>query len=193
MKHNTEKLTALLIFVSLWMLPFAGCATLDDQMREYSIGQTGPAGGIIFYDRGPQEGRWRYLEVAPVEYEQSLLWGPSDIELETSLALGAGPGNTQAIAEAFDAAGKFDTAAQYSSSLVINSYDDWFLPSRDELNLMYHILGVRNPEKFRGVGNAYWSSSQYSKTLAWAKGFASGVQGRIEKFDRLIVRPIRAF
>ncbi len=193
MKHRRKKLTALLIAVSLWMLAFPGCATLEDQMREYSIGDKGPAGGIIFYDRGPQEGRWRYLEAAPAEYEQSLRWGPSDIEAETSMALGAGPGNTQAVVEAFDAAGEFDTAAQYSSSVVINGYDDWFLPSREELNLMYRILGVSKPEDFRGVGYGYWSSSQYSRTLAWAQGFASGVQGRIEQFDRLIVRPIRAF
>ncbi len=190
MKH---RINILLTAVSLWILAFSGCATMPDQMREYSIGDEGPAGGIIFYDRGPQEGRWRYLEAAPAEYEQTLRWGPADIEAETSTALGAGPENTRAIAEAFEAAGEFDTAAQYSSLAVINGYDDWFLPSREELNLMYRTLGVKNPEGFRGVGYGYWSSSQYSRALAWAQGFASGVQGRIEKFDRLIVRPIRAF
>jgi hypothetical protein len=43
----------------------------------YKIGDTGPAEGIVFYDKFSSAGGWRYLEAAPVETEQKLGWGIS--------------------------------------------------------------------------------------------------------------------
>ena len=37
------------------------------QQTLYRIGDTGPAGGLIFYDKGNNIGGWRYLEAAPVD------------------------------------------------------------------------------------------------------------------------------
>jgi len=33
----------------------------------YAVGDTGPAGGIVFYDKGSESDGWRYLEAAPTE------------------------------------------------------------------------------------------------------------------------------
>ena len=43
--------------------------------RIYNIGDTGPAGGLIFYDKGIFSHGWRYLEAAPAETEFTTQWG----------------------------------------------------------------------------------------------------------------------
>ena len=35
--------------------------------QEYKVGDTGPAGGLIFFDKGALTNGWRYLEAAPVD------------------------------------------------------------------------------------------------------------------------------
>lgn len=36
---------------------------------------TGPAGGLIFYDKGSYSDGWRYLEAAPYDQSSDLTWG----------------------------------------------------------------------------------------------------------------------
>ena len=120
----------------------------------YKIGDTGPAGGIVFYDKFSSSGGWRYLEVAPVETEQKFPWG---VALNgTSFALGDGKRNTQIIVEELRK-NKIGGAAQYCDDLEYGGCTDWFLPSRDELDLIYQNL------KEKGLGgfanDNYWSSS----------------------------------
>jgi hypothetical protein len=99
----------------------------------YRIGDTGPAGGLIFYDKGNNSQGWRYLEAAPYEAEFQAVWSVRDTRVEnTQEAIGNGRRNTQLIIEAFTRAiGEWDTAAQYCDELVFNGFDDWFLPSKD--------------------------------------------------------------
>jgi hypothetical protein len=120
----------------------------------YKVGDTGPAGGIVFYDKFSNSGGWRYLEAAPVETEQQFPWG--DVSAGgLSPALGDGKKNTQLIVEALKAA-KIGGAAQYCDDLEYGGYTDWFLPSRDELNLMYQNLKEKGLGSF--TGESYWSS-----------------------------------
>jgi serine/threonine protein kinase len=146
------------------------------------------AGGIIFYIDGTgQHG----LVCAAYDQSTKSQWGCYDNTIYgTSTSIGSGQSNTDKIV---NACSDSDCAARICSNLVLNGYSDWFLPSKDELNLMYENL------KQRGLGNFssyYWSSSEYSgyeTYYAWGQGFSSGGQGFNNKFNAYYVRAVRAF
>lgn len=69
-------------------------------------------------------------------------------------------------------------------------YDDWYLPTKDELNLIYQNL--RKTEKILG-DDWHWSSSQGMDNYAWAQMFSNGSQTNYYKPDSLVVRAVHAF
>jgi hypothetical protein len=82
------------------------------------------------------------------------------------------------------------TAAITCSNLVEGGYSDWFLPSIDELSVMYaqrEIIG--------GFSNVrYWSSSEFDPLGAWIFNFETGLAATNYKhFYFYNVRPIRYF
>lgn len=137
------------------------------------IGKIGPSGGFVFYDTGNYiaHGTWRYMEAAPASTEwTNKQWGTRGHILSgIGTDVGTGQTNTTIIKNWLDTntdnswgdvANKTDRAAYLCDSLVYGTYDDWFFPSRDELNLMYQNL------KCQGIGgftsDCYWASSQDS-------------------------------
>jgi len=146
----------------------------------YRIGDTGPAGGIIFYDKGNNSGGWRYLEAAPVDIAQRLFMSSEGISIEAQRSVGTGKSNTQAIMiQANNKGGGFGWAAQACVAYTLNGFNDWFLPSRDELNFMYGNLHMRNLGGFNP--DWYWSStynesSTFNRYSWWAINFSDGKQ-----------------
>jgi hypothetical protein len=69
-----------------------------------------------------------------------------------------------------------------------NNLTDWYLPSKDELNLLY-LQNVR----VGVVMNNYWSSSEGASQGAWIQALDNGSQSGFSKGFPLYVRPIRAF
>jgi hypothetical protein len=161
--------------------------------KVYKVGEFGPAGGIVFYDKGVFSGGWRYLEAAPSETEFTAQWGAYQKDVSgTGTAIGAGKRNTQVIADYLRQTGESGRAAQLCASLDFDGYKDWFLPSKDELNLMYTNLKQKGLGSFQN--NWYWSSSQDGSNGAWGQGFSDGGQvGYDGKSSTDYVRPIRAF
>jgi TolB-like protein len=164
----------------------------DNNTGDYTIGDIGPAGGIVFYDRGVFSDNWRYLEAAPAETEFTAQWGAYEILVgRTETALGTGKGNTQIIVERLRRLGETKKAAQLCTALDFNGYRDWFLPSKDELDLMYKNLKAKSLDSF---GNGwYWSSSEGNGNIAWGQYFSVGSQGSYTKGNAGSVRAIRAF
>jgi hypothetical protein len=164
--------------------------------REYKIGDRGPANGLIFYDKGTFSNGWRYLEAAPVETELNAEWGPRESVDGTATVVGSGRRNTELIVEFLRREKESNQAAQVCEALDIDGYADWFLPSKDELNLLYTNLKEKGLGEFSD--NVYWSSSEYGRTMAWAqrfrdgRQFISGFQGGLKNFA-CSVRAIRAF
>ena len=77
------------------------------------------------------------------------------------------------------------------SELNLNGYDDWFLPSMDELNLIYTNLKELKIGKLSDA--LYWSSSETDFNNAWLLDFATGVQNEYHVNKIARVRAIRAF
>jgi hypothetical protein len=84
-------------------------------------------------------------------------------------------------------------AAQLCDGLSYGGYGDWFLPSKEELDLMYDYLHKKGVGGFADV--SYWSSSEDDNYYnAWLQGFGHGGQGNFNKNYSLgRVRAVRAF
>jgi hypothetical protein len=148
------------------------------------------AGGIVFYlDSTGQHG----LVCAPSDqgvYEWCE-WATHSIA-GTSINFGTGQVNTALIVSGSTLR---PNAASVCDDLVLNAYSDWFLPSLEELQLIYFNLHLQNLGGFNGT---YWSSSQVAAPWAWANAqdlsFNSGQigYGQFNGSTRL-VRAVRFF
>ncbi|WP_018526704.1 caspase family protein [Alkalispirochaeta alkalica] len=151
----------------------------------YRVGDRGPAGGVVFYDKGNTSGGWRYLEAWTADEDRRHQWKTSQTSTPgTSTAVGSGYRNTYTAM-----AGSEHPAAQVAMNARHGGFNDWFLPSKDELNLMY-----QKREVIGGFASVdYWSSSESGSHGARYRGFGNGRQYRSNKRDSLRVRVVRAF
>jgi len=162
----------------------------DETIKTYKIGDKGPAGGWIFYDNGSSTRGWRYLEAAATDQSEEAVWGGDGAiaSKSTAIEIGAGKANTNKIIKVF---GNGSYAAKLCADYRGGGKNDWFLPSKNELNLMYTNL------KAKGIGGFsdtdYWSSSEASEPYAWYQSFVDGSKDNNTKTNRLYVRAIRAF
>ena len=158
----------------------------------YVIGDAGPAGGIVFeIDDTKQNG----LEAAPVD-QGSAPWGcqGTTVPGASETAVGSGAANTAAIVAGCSQAG---IAAKIADDYSLNGYDDWYLPSKDELALLI-ILKIHQDTIVGGFANAeYWSSTEekggHDKFKAWCQDFTYGDQCTTTKGSTLRVRAVRVF
>jgi hypothetical protein len=87
-------------------------------------------------------------------------------------------------------------AMDAAASATSQGYDDWYLPSIDELELMYNTIGIDTVEGNIGGFEYtwYWSSSESTGDgHAWCVRFDNGAGGNINLFVTPRVRVIRAF
>ena len=160
----------------------------------YKIGDRGPAGGVIFFDMGFIYDGWRYLEAAPPGTVINLQWGADGSSVDgTSDAIGTGKRNTELIVECLIQLGESMRASQFCASMNLDGFTDWFLPSRDELDLMYRNLHQKGMGGF-DESQYYWSSTQYDRTQASVQEFRNGyIQQNAYKSGAHKVRAIRSF
>jgi len=149
----------------------------------YKIGDKGPAGGIVFYDKGNNSDGWRYMEAAPVN-QGHLEWGAKGQNVSTRTEIGTGKANTAAILAVDANAPAAKACADYRGG---GKYD-WFLPSKDELNELYKQRNL-----FDISSGFFLSSSQYSNDCACLQVFVKGDQGFNGKYLNFFVRAVRAF
>lgn len=196
------------IVVSLFVMagcpdasPQAGFQSNGESDAVYQIGDTCPAGGIVFYDKGEYSNGWRYLAVAPKSTEwEGQTWGGYGTVIGPSAQntpIGTGAANTEAIVQEL---GHDDYAARLCANLVHGGCDKWFLPSKDELREIYDTLhNIAEPlDEFET--EAYWSSSESddpekSDQAAWGKNFFNGYEGIYNKGTppTMFTRAVRAF
>jgi hypothetical protein len=201
----------------------------------YTVGQSGPGGGTIFYVAttpfacGPtRSATCTYLEAAPsgwnggadplrrwanTTYQNTAVGSSGSSETATATAIGWGYRNTRAII----LQGNSDTATSaaaladsYTVTVSGVTYDDWYLPSKDELNQMCKWVrgvawtsdetvcsgGAINSGTAGAAGfveSSYWSSTEGAASNAWTQAFNGGNQINVGKGNPLYVRPVRAF
>lgn len=156
----------------------------------------------------------RYLEAAPSD----LLLGDSDyshifgyyrttrngapVLIGTATGIGAGQANTTALVAAMGSTAYITsttstttTTADYAARMCdiheAGGYSDWFLPSKDELNMMH--MNLKNNNRGGFSGDYYWSSSEGIANYACYQNFNSGTQHYDGRNYDFRVRPVRAF
>lgn len=153
----------------------------------YSIGSPGPAGGIVFYVDGMGGG----LELAPMDQGAEIVWGCQGTSIvgAQNTGLGYGDANTNAILT--DCADPI-CAAKICDDFILNGYSDWYLPSLDELSLVY--LNIFNEHKGNLSPGFYWSSTEQNSERAWQYLFGTGSKvDNYKSYDDSNVRAVRSF
>ncbi len=87
--------------------------------------------------------------------------------------------------------GGYHAAARYCHKLVYGGYDDWHLPNRYELNLMYTNRSAIPGLNLRG--DLYCSSTEGASISVWAQRFSDGAQSGSYKGDHWLIRCVRRF
>lgn len=155
---------------------------------------TGPAGGWVFY-RNPDYSTdgWLYLEADQQDIDTSSWSSPAlDIPGAENQAIGAGLSNTEILYTELEAANQEVQAAQLAYTHSAAGFEDWFLPSALELQLMYNRLHINGIGEFQNTG--YWSSTQYDADYADVITFNNGNLGSGGKtITSYYVRPVRRF
>jgi len=152
-------------------------------------------GGIVFYvDEIEERGLVAAMEDLPDMYT----WGcmGSIINGSDGLSIGFGLQNTL---DAINGCSEVNTAPYVAYHTSIQDYDDWFLPSYDELIEMHYSIG--NGSDYGNIGgfNASWyySSTELlqDETNVYANDFTNyySNSGGVHKGNLCSVRPIRAF
>jgi hypothetical protein len=150
-------------------------------------------GGIIAYilqsgDPGYDANVLHGLIAAPSDQSSGIQWynGTYTTTGATAMVLGTGNANTNTIVSS-QGAGSY--AAKLCYDLVLNGYSDWYLPSKDELSILY-----LNKVAIGGFANSpYWSSTEYNSNYTLIHYFGDGSQGIAFKNSPFYVRAIRAF
>ena len=88
-----------------------------------------------------------------------------------------------------ESAGEWDEAINFATDLVDSGFDDWYLPTKNELELVYNQIG--NFGNFQP--SYYWSSSENYNGSAWNVTFSNGLTDSSNKGSSFRVRVIRAF
>ncbi|WP_179375955.1 Lcl domain-containing protein [Winogradskyella wichelsiae] len=115
----------------------------------------------------------------------------------TGTAVGTGAANTATIITA-QGATETDYAAGLARAYTGGGFNDWFLPSQDELNEMYLNKAAIEATATANSGavfynDYYWSSSEVNNSYAWYQSFADGNKLGFFKYISYYVRAVRAF
>ena len=132
-----------------------------------AIGENYQGGVIAYIDNTGEHG----LIAAKQDQNDCLGWcyGNTVVTGATETAYGTGKNNTTKIVQA-QGIGVSMYAARLCNDLVLNGYSDWFLPSKDELNLLYENRDAIGG--FTSFNKMYWSSTEYDIDYAWYQSFS---------------------
>ena len=159
-------------------------------------------GGILFYilqpgDPGYDPNTIHGLIAASSDQSNGIVWSNNTNTLiggstSNAFALGTGMANTTAIV---NQSGAGTCAASICQAYNGGSYTQWYLPSADELNLMYTNIGQGSVSNIGGfAADYYWSSTEsLSGSLSYFVNFSDSNMFYTGKYNTFHVRAIRSF
>lgn len=172
---------------------------------DYKLGDIGPAGGIIFYDKGNYSNGWRYLECAQKNAGNGNWCSNPQSMPEQKSGLGDGEFNSYYI---YAELGKL-TAAYKALSYSVNGYSDWYLGSAQEYKELVNYCKSRKMKKrlkkagFDAINGGllsnvvFWTSEYSGSGKVYIVYGVKGLTGQVleGKYDAgaYMVRPIRKF
>ena len=166
----------------------------------FNVGDIGPGGGIVFYEKNDWTDGWKYLEAAPRTWlngvpgvsgrTQDLIqaFGTSVAEFNTTtVGIGHGDVNTLNTSSYHN---------NFNNAFYNNTFGNkrgWYLPSRDELRELYNFKVDYGNDELQFDTEAYYNSSTdpYNVNIAWLIHMGNGNGGYSGKGGGLRKRAIR--
>ncbi len=153
-------------------------------------------GGVIFYlDATGEHG----LISAVSDQSFDAVWGcpPLIVNGANGEEIGTGAQNTTDIVNGCSSTIS-GFAAELCENLELNEFNDWFLPSKDELNELYQNRDIVNTTSIENGGAQledaeYWSSSHQNNNSVFVQHFTAGNQFGVSEDELYNVRAVRAF
>lgn len=183
----------------LFSASVASMITVEDTTRwnalskksRYHIGDLHQGGMIFYLEPDGEHG----LVVSLSDIAESVVWAVSDVFSDAS----SNYNGAQNTSEIVSTEGAGDYAAYYCDTLVLNGYDDWYLPAPDEMYLLFRagyvlntILEQDGDAQTEGItAGEYWTSKERNATESFL--FLNGHLGHAAKNQVANVRAIRAF
>ncbi len=166
------------------VLMLANCK--EEVSEPLILGQTYQGGIIIFLDDNAQHG----LIATTTDQHTTVQWclGSCQSTNASGTAPGSGKVNTAKIV-ALQTNGNY--AASICDQLVHNGYDDWFLPSKDELHFLF--VQKESGRIFNFLAKEYWSSTESTAGRAWIEHMGNGDMSEGIKENTACVRAMRSF
>ncbi len=196
MKITTLKTKILILLITL----IASCT--DD--KNYNIGDF-KQGGVVFWV--DDSGNHGLVCAKSDQYGgKGVRWygGTSGLTYANGYVPFSGESNTLLIISSLESIGIDGStyAALICNKLHIHeggiTYGDWYLPSLNELQLMYQNRSIINETSVENGGTEftndyYWSSTEHGHEAAWCTAFNNGNSSTISKGWEFKVRAIRSF
>tara|TARA_R110001606_G_scaffold107625_2_gene232391 strand:- start:41299 stop:50172 length:8874 start_codon:yes stop_codon:yes gene_type:complete len=163
-----------------------------------TIGQSYQGGKVIYED---PSGNWGLIaaESDAPNGSYGTSWGQDyssyynqDLIGGTLSGIGTGSYNTQIMLDYAAGNPEWNTGAATSATATQNGYPDWYLPSKDELQLIYNnrsFFDAFSTTSYVG----YWSSTEASGGFAYSFNFDDGYSSSDFKDDYAHIRSVRTF
>lgn len=164
----------------------SGLASWQVADSTFSIGQSYGGGKIFWLDASGRHG----LIAATEDQSPGMQWNNSGLGTGATLdAVYSGRVNTTMIIST-PGTGGYAAKLCTDYAVTVNSeyYDDWYLPSKYELNLLYPQKDVIGGF----AASVYWSSTESGGSFAWAVNFINGGMSADPKTSAYYVRCVRA-
>lgn len=135
------------------------------------VGDTGPAGGIVFYVATAPQAWGQFMEVRPEIFGQ-LKWDTCNLSAFDSYGKGVVGDGAKQTAAVTAACAQDGTPANAGSVAAVDAYaqkgfDDWFIPSKDELTALVNSKVLKFATDKDLTSYTWWQKPQDAKARSF--------------------------